>query len=124
MKLLNREYCPLNIAAWYYFVISAIFVLSLIFAPFVGYQNLKWPIIIVGLIVALVLTSLGIWLKRISLKKAKYTFIAFHCGLLIFTLFAIVGSSLTAGIIFGIPLIFIVLGMRQIEIKEEKDVFN
>lgn len=124
MKLLNQKYWQFNIAALCYFAISAIFTAGLIFGPLVAHVDLTPSKLVLGITLVLASLGLGIWLKRIYLQFAKPNFFSFSSSIALFLIFGGVSNNYLGIIIFGIPLLLIALGLRQIEVIKKKDASN
>ena len=124
MKLFNNQYWHFNVAAWCYFVISAIVTASLIVGPLVAHLDLTRSKLIVGIALVIASLSLGIWLKRIYLQIAKPNRFAFSCSIAVLLLFGGVSKNYLGLIIFGIPLLLIALGFRNIKLSNNNDAQN
>ena len=124
MKLFNSKYWHFNVAAWCYFAISAIVTASLVVGPFVAHLDLTRSKLIVGIVLVIASLSLGMWLKCIYLQIAKPNRFAFSCSIAVFLLFGGVSKNYLGLIIFGIPLLLIALGFRNIKLSKNNDAQN
>lgn len=122
-----RRHWTFRAAAWSYLVIAALMFLAVALAPWLAIRRITTGLYVVGALFIAVPLALGLWSDRVFRGRSAVSYAYLYAGVLPVTALGPLGGGFFFSIVFGVPLLFLVVGWqrcrRQVNPRKHQTMF-